>query len=135
MTKPLRQPEKLTVFYDGSCPLCASEIDLYNRANCLHALRFVDVSSKNFTGDAQISQAQAQAQALARFHIRLPDGQQLSGAQGFIEVWRVLPSWNWMAKLADRPAVTLVLELLYRLFLPLRPLIAACTRRWHRNVR
>ncbi len=131
MTKPLRQPEKLTVFYDGSCPLCASEIDLYNRADCRQALRFVDVSSENFTGDAQITQAQA----LARFHIRLPDGQQLSGARGFIEVWRLLPSWNWMAKLADRPAVAPVLELLYRLFLPLRPLIAACTRRWHRNVR
>jgi predicted DCC family thiol-disulfide oxidoreductase YuxK len=131
MAKPLRQPEKLTVFYDGSCPLCASEIDLYNRADCHQALRFVDVSSENFTGDAQITQAQA----LARFHIRLPNGQQLSGARGFIEVWRVLPSWSWMTKLADRPTVATVLELLYRLFLPLRPLISACTRRWHRNVR
>lgn len=131
MTKPLRQPEKLTLFYDGSCPLCASEIDLYNRADCHQALRFVDVSSENFTGDAQITQDQA----LARFHIRLPDGQQLSGARGFIEVWRVLPSWNWMVKLADRPAVALVLELLYRLFLPLRPLIAACIHLFHSILR
>lgn len=130
-SKPLHQPEKLTVFYDGSCPLCASEIDLYNRADCHQALCFVDVSSESFQGDAQITQAQA----LARFHVRLPDGRQLSGARGFIEVWRVLPSWSWMTKLAEWPGVASVLELLYRLFLPLRPLIAACMRSWHHNVR
>jgi predicted DCC family thiol-disulfide oxidoreductase YuxK len=128
MTKPQHQPEKITVFFDGSCPLCASEIDLYDRADCLQSLCFVDVSSDGFLGDAQITKAQA----LGRFHVRLPDGRQLSGAKGFIEVWRVLPSWHWMTKLAERPGVATVLELLYRLFLPLRPLIAACMRCCHR---
>lgn len=131
MTDPLLPPQKLTVFYDGSCPLCASEIEVYKRADRNHSLCFVDASAEGFSGDNEITQEQA----LARFHVRLPDGRQTSGARGFIEVWRVLPSWRWVSRLADKPGIASFLELFYRLFLPIRPLIAGCMRGYRRILR
>ncbi|OIQ46279.1 MAG: DUF393 domain-containing protein [Roseobacter sp. MedPE-SW] len=127
----LPPPQQLTVFYDGSCPLCATEIDVYHRADQNQSLCLVDVSSEHFSGDDRISREQA----LARFHVRLPDGRQVSGARGFIEVWRVLPSWRWVSKLADRPSVAKPLELVYRMFLPIRPLIAGGMRGYRRITR
>lgn len=112
-------PPKATLFYDGSCPLCASEIGYYQRADRDQALDFIDVSSEHFSGDDRINRTDA----MARFHVRLSDGLQLSGARAFVEVWRVIPGWRWLARLARLPGAVLVLEACYRFFLKLRPLI------------
>ena len=113
------KPPEVKVFFDGSCPLCLAEIGHYKRADSNGALRLIDVSSDDFIGDARISQRAA----MARFHVRLADGRQLSGAQGFVEIWRVVHSWRWLAKLASIPGAMPVLETLYRLFLLARPLM------------
>ena len=112
-------PAPLTLFYDGSCPLCATEVGYYKRSDTCQALILVDVSSEQFSGDERINRREA----MARFHIRLAEGQQLSGAPAFVEVWRVVPGWRWLARLADLPGALPVLEACYRIFLNLRPLI------------
>lgn len=120
MTEPNRNtPSEVTVFYDGSCPLCLAEVGQYKRADSNDALSLVDVSSDDFVGDTQITQQAA----MARFHVRLADGRQVSGAHGFVEVWRVIPSWSGLAKLASIPGVLPLLELFYRFFLGARPLM------------
>lgn len=112
-------PEKVTVFYDGSCPLCSAEIGYYKRADADRVLGFVDVSSECFIGDGRITRREA----MARFHVRLVDGRQVCGAKGFVEVWRVIPSWRWLVWFAKIPGVVPMLEVLYRLFLRMRPLL------------
>jgi predicted DCC family thiol-disulfide oxidoreductase YuxK len=109
----------LTVFYDGSCPLCTAEIGIYKDADTNDLLNMIDVSSHTFSGDDQITQQAA----MARFHVRLEDGQQLSGARAFIEVWRVIPSWRWLAGFSKIPGAVSVLEFFYRAFLHARPLM------------
>jgi len=110
--------QNLTIFYDGSCPLCTAEIGHYKQADTNGDLNCVDVSSAKFEGDAMITQQAA----MERFHVRLVDGQQFSGARGFVEVWRTIPSWQWLARLSDRPSVLPVLELVYSFSLHLRPI-------------
>lgn len=112
----------VTVFYDGSCPLCVSEIGYYKRSDTCGALNVIDVSSEHFEGDDRINRDEA----MSRFHVRLDDGQQLSGARAFVEVWRVVPGWGWLAKLGNIPGAMPVLEATYRLFLRARPLIVRC---------
>ncbi len=64
MTEPNRNtPSEVTVFYDGSCPLCLAEIGHYKQADSNDALRLVDVSSDDFVGDTQITQQAAMAMA------------------------------------------------------------------------
>ena len=109
--------QNLTIFYDGSCPLCTAEIGHYKKADTNGDLNCVDVSSTKFEGDTMITRQAA----MARFHIRLADGQQFSGARGFVEVWRTIPSWQWLAKLSDLPSVLPVLEHIYGFSLRMRP--------------
>ncbi|MEQ9696031.1 DUF393 domain-containing protein [Shimia sp. SDUM112013] len=111
--------EKLTVYYDGSCPLCTAEISHYQRLDKQNALHLVDVSSDSFSGEPDLSREAA----MARFHVRTEDGRQVSGARGFIELWRVIPQWRPLARLASLPGVALLLEGAYRVFLKLRPLM------------
>jgi len=111
---------KSTVYFDGSCPLCRAEIAHCRSINHAGALSFVDVSET----DASLLTDLTQQQAMERFHVRAGNGQLLSGAAAFVEVWSRLPRWRWAARAATLPGVTPALEHGYRLFLPVRPLIS-----------
>ena len=115
----------VVVYYDGSCPLCTLEIDHYAAQAGSENLRFVDVSDAG----AKPGPGLTASQAMARFHIRLPDGQLLSGARAFAAIWEQLPAWAWAARLASLPGVSAVLEGGYRLFLPVRPLLSSLAAR------
>ena len=43
--------EKLTLFYDGACPLCQAEILFLSRRNQAGLLDFVDINSERFDSD------------------------------------------------------------------------------------
>jgi len=114
------QLPKSTVFFDGSCPLCRAEIGYYRREDQCHALCFIDISETGGIPPEGITQARA----MKRFHVRASDGRILSGAAAFVEVWTRLPRWRWAARLAGLPGVTPLLEVGYRLFLPIRPYLS-----------
>lgn len=109
-----------TVYFDGSCPLCRAEIGCYQRNNQAGALCFVDVSKPG----AAIPPGVTRQQAMARFHVRASDGRILSGAAAFVEVWTRLPKWRWAASAASIPGAMTALELAYRMFLPVRPVVS-----------
>ncbi len=113
-------PPELTVYFDGSCPLCRAEIDHYAAQPGAAALCFRDVS----TDEATIGADLTVPQAMARFHVRRADGTLLSGAEAFVGIWRVLPRWRWAARLAALPGAMMVLETGYRMFLPVRPVLS-----------
>ena len=109
-----------TVYFDGSCPLCRAEIGIYRRSGHFDALCFVDVSD----ADTSVPDGLTRQRALERFHVRNQNGQILSGAAAFVEIWARLPRWRWAARAAALPGAMAALELGYRAFLPVRPLIS-----------
>ncbi len=116
----LGEDGRLTVYYDGACPLCRREIGLYRRRRGADAVVWVDAArfeSEMITPDLR------RCEALARFHVRLPDGTLVSGAQGFGALWAALPGLRWLATLARCGAVRPVLEAAYRAFLKVRPAV------------
>lgn len=110
---------KATVYYDGACPLCRAECDLYRRTQGAEALDFVDVSD----GASALPLGLSRADALARFHVSTPGGTVVSGAEAFTEVWSHLPRWRWLARAARLTIALHLMELAYRVFLRLRPAI------------
>lgn len=66
----------LTVYYDGACPLCRSEMGVLMRDNQAGLLRFVDISLPGFDAAAL---GVTQAALMARLHVQAPDGQWLIG--------------------------------------------------------
>jgi hypothetical protein len=67
---------------------------------------------------------------MARFHVRLADGTLVSGAQGFIRLWESLPGWRRLSRVARLPGVAQLLELGYRAFLPVRPVLSPAVARF-----
>ena len=111
---------QLTVYFDGSCPLCRWEISHYRKQDNAGRLVFQDVSPEG----AEVGPDLTRRQAMARFHVRGPDGGLLSGAAAFVAIWHVLPGWRWLARIGNVPGMMHFLELAYRAFLPLRPRLA-----------
>ena len=77
-------------------------------------------------------------QAMKRFHVRANNGLLLSGAAAFVAVWSTLPRWRLAARLAALPGILRILEVAYRLFLPVRPAVSGLfglVHAWHRSDR
>jgi len=117
MESPNERLPELTVYYDGSCPLCSAEIALYHRKAAPGKIEFCDVSDQN----AALPLSLSRNDALVRFHVQTKTGQLISGAAGFVKLWEHLPGWRWLAKAAYLPGFTSLLEVTYRVFLNVRP--------------
>ena len=120
--------DRLTVYFDGSCPLCRLEIDHYAAQPGASRLAFIDVAAAH----ADTGPDFARTAAMARFHVRLPNGRLVSGAQAFTQIWQRLPAWRFAARLARLPGALAVMEALYRMFLPVRPLLSRLVGWWRR---
>ncbi len=114
----------LTVYFDGSCPLCTAEINFYASRKGSDVLHLVDVSAETADTGPDLERNAA----MRRFHVRRSDGSLLSGGAAFVAIWEALPGWSVAGRLARRRPVTAVLEAGYRLFLPVRPTLSRATR-------
>jgi predicted DCC family thiol-disulfide oxidoreductase YuxK len=83
-----------TVYYDGGCPVCTREIAMYRQLS--------------------------REAALARLHLRGPDGQLVSGAAAFTGMWREMPRWRWLGVFFGKGWRLAALEGAYRAFLRVR---------------
>jgi predicted DCC family thiol-disulfide oxidoreductase YuxK len=119
------------VYYDGSCPLCTAEICYYQARRGGDAVTWVDVSAVPL--DAEVAPGLTRSAAMARFHVRDGDGRLRSGADGFATLWRALPAFAVVGQIAGLPGIRHVLELAYRGFLPVRPVLSAAFRRLSRR--
>ena len=108
----------VTVFYDGSCPLCTAEIGIYRHCAGAETVAFVDVSAHEA---GTIVAGLDKATAMRRLHVRRADDTLVSGAEGFGHLWLALPAWRWLGRIVLLPCVLQVTEVVYRGFLVLRP--------------
>ena len=116
---------KLTVFYDGACPLCVREISLLRRLDGGRRIAFEDVSPP----DAKPSCPIERERLMARFHARLPDGLVVEGARAFTESWSRVPWMIWVRPVGQFPPTRWLLDKLYGAFLMLRPRLQRFVRR------
>ena len=121
MTRDDRRPTPagpLTVYHHGSCPLCRRAIGSYRRRPGGDAVSWVDVSPE---ADTALPGDLDREHALARIHVRLPDGRLVQGARDFAALWAAMPGFRLLGRIAGTAPVAPLLELAYRLFLRLRP--------------
>jgi predicted DCC family thiol-disulfide oxidoreductase YuxK len=113
-----------TVYFDKSCPLCSAEISHYQRLSANTPVRFIDASCSKTDLGADLPRTEA----MNRFHVRDEHGALHSGAAGFALLWSALPGWRHLATVARAPGVLVLMEISYRGFLYVRPLIARVFR-------
>lgn len=110
---PLSIP-RVTVWYDGDCPLCRREIAVLRRLDRRGAVAFVEAHTAD-------SCPIDRAELLARFHAQEGDGPVVNGAAAFAAMWRALPLLRPLGLAARSPTILRLLESGYRLFLRIRP--------------
>jgi len=113
----------LTVYYDGTCPICGWEIDLYAKMRGAERIHWFDLTGADA---AALGPGLTPETAAGRFHVRDAGGRLVSGGQAFVEIWQRLPALHWAASLGRTAAGRWVLERAYRMFLRILPTL----RRW-----
>jgi len=104
--------DKLTLFYDGACPLCQAEILFLSGRNQAKLLDFIDINSVQF--DPQKVGVSCEA-ALAAMYGQFASGKLIHGISVFPEAYRRahLPRMAWFF---SRKSLQPFLSLAYLLF-------------------
>lgn len=92
---PTPAKPELTLYFDGSCPLCLAEVTFLQSRNANGQLAFVDVTQTGFEASAHQISCDA---AMAQIHGRTADGQMLVGVPVFAMAYRLakLPVLAWI---------------------------------------
>lgn len=106
--------DRLTVYYDGGCPICSREIGFYRARPGAECFDWVDVAGD---GLEVLGLGLSRNAALARMHVRRADGTLLTGAAAFAEMWRHMPGFRLLGSVLSLPPLLAVAEMGYRVFL------------------
>lgn len=111
----------LKVFYDGSCVVCATEIEHYVRKDLDDKLMAIDINHPDFDPvPYQISLADFMHQ----LHAIDQDGQVFKGVDSFWAIWQAFPTstvYGIMGRIIRLPVVNRLARLGYWLFARVRP--------------
>jgi predicted DCC family thiol-disulfide oxidoreductase YuxK len=113
---------RVTIWFDGACPLCLREIALMRRLDKRGAIAFIDATSDVASCPVD------PALLLQRFHAREGDGPLLHGAAAFAAMWRAIPLLRPLGWAAQFLPLLWVMEGAYRAFLRFRPRLQAWAR-------
>ena len=109
--------DRTTVFFDGSCPICRAEIGFMERRDRDGRLSFADVADPS----TPLPPGLDRDSAMRRFHVRGADGEMRDGAAAFAAMWREVPLFRPLGRLASLPGMVPLLDRLYSGFLRVRP--------------
>jgi|ERR1039457_2356632 predicted DCC family thiol-disulfide oxidoreductase YuxK len=110
----------LRVFYDGSCSLCASEVERYGRKDRYGRLILVNISAPAF--DPAPFRIQL-AEFMYQMHAIDQGGRVFRGVEAFWAIWQAFPASTLLglcSKLIMLPLVNPAARLGYRIFAGIR---------------
>jgi predicted DCC family thiol-disulfide oxidoreductase YuxK len=109
------ETDKMVVFYNGGCSICAPEVRYYERLaidNDIPDIIFEDVSG-------QVALGQRDLIYLKRFHVQ-EKGTLYSGVDAFLILWRRLPRFSYLARFVALPGIYTIARMIYdRVLAPL----------------
>ena len=124
---------KLTIFFDGGCPLCKREVDFLQSKNHKGYLRFIDINTSDFYLD--LKYGITYIQAMERIHAFKSDGSVIKDIKVFQEAYTLI-GLGWIYAPTKFPIFDKFIEFIYgiwakyRLKLTFRPSIEKlCTEK------
>lgn len=104
--------KKLTMFYDGLCPLCQAEIQFLSSRNQAGLLSFTDINSAQYSPEKV---GVSCSQALAAMYAQYDDGELISGVDVFSAAY-ARANLPFLAWLFSRPILQPAFRWGYRFF-------------------
>tara|TARA_B100001175_G_scaffold171386_1_gene145418 strand:+ start:1052 stop:1399 length:348 start_codon:yes stop_codon:yes gene_type:complete len=90
----------MKVYFNNSCKICRSEINLYKKEN-IEEIDWIDITD-NFIAENETSKSDKQL--LRRLHVK--DGEKiLEGAEAFLYVWKKIPKYKFLYKFFKLPII------------------------------
>lgn len=103
----------ITVFYDGKCGLCSSEIKYYQKIDRKGVFNWADANEH--LNDLK-ERGMSLSDALMYLHAVDDQEQFHIGVDAFILIWKHLPKWRWLSVFTRMPVVYHLANFVYRIF-------------------
>ena len=104
---------KLTIFFDGECPLCKREVDFLHSRNKKGHLTFIDINNSDFFLD--LKYAITYKQAMDRIHALKSDGSIIMDIKIFQEAYSLI-GLGWIYAPTKLPILDKFIEFIYALW-------------------
>lgn len=108
----MKQKPRLTIFYDGRCPLCVAEMTRLQKLDKHHRIALVNLQEDNLT---QLYPELNQARAMNILQGRLDNGRYIEGLDVTHKAWSLVGRGHWTFILR-LPFLKWVFNFIYLLF-------------------
>jgi len=116
----MKAESKIAVYFDGQCRLCSREISYYQRQRGAENIKFVDICAEGFDAKTEGLDPREVHKVM---HVRRVDGTFAKGVDAFIEIWKCLPKFRTIARVAEKYLIKKGLEVGYSCFAMIRPFL------------
>lgn len=121
----MKNAGQIKVYYDGLCKVCSKEIAHYMRQSGSESIQFIDIFSAGFSAESEGLDPKKIHKIM---HVKRSDGTLATRVDAFIEIWKALPRYRALARIAQNRAVRSILELGYSGFTVIRPYLPRSTQ-------
>ena len=100
----------MKVYYNNSCRICKSEINLYKKEN-IKEIDWVDITNNS---NAEIETSKSDEELLRRLHVK--DGNKIiEGAEAFLLVWKKIPKYKLLYFFFKLPIIFTIFKISYEI--------------------
>ena len=90
----------MKVYFNNSCKICRSEINLYKKEN-IKEIDWVDITDNS---EAEKETLKNDKELLRRLHVK-ENGKFIEGAEAFLFVWKKIPKYKFLYKFFKLPII------------------------------
>ena len=100
----------MKVYFNNSCKICRSEINLYKKEN-IQDIDWIDITNNL---DAEKDTFRNDKQLLRRLHVK-ENGQIIQGAEAFLFIWKKIPKYKFLYKFFKLPIIFTIFKYGYEM--------------------
>ena len=101
---------QMKVFFNNSCKICRSEINLYKKEN-IKDIDWIDITNNS---DAEKETLRNDKELLRRLHVK-ENGKIIEGAEAFLYVWKKIPKYKFLYKFFKLPIIFTIFKYGYEM--------------------
>lgn len=100
----------MKVYFNNSCKICRSEINMYKKEN-IEDIDWIDITDNK---EAEKETSKNDKELLRRLHIKEND-QVIEGAEAFIYVWKRIPKYKFLYSFFKLPIIFTIFKYGYEI--------------------
>jgi len=100
----------MKVYFNNSCKICRSEINLYKKEN-IKEIDWVDITNNS---NAEIETSKSDKELLRRLHVK-DENKIIRGAEAFLLVWKKIPKYKLLYFFFKLPIIFTIFKISYEI--------------------